>query len=71
MLIEYVLLVSVVQASWWRPHAHMSWNDVIGEAHINTGIHGDMYVVDLFGTPDDVIADLHRLVFVSTLFTFV
>lgn len=26
----------------------MSWNDVIGETHVNSGIHGDVYVVDLF-----------------------
>ncbi|CAC5377558.1 unnamed protein product [Mytilus coruscus] len=38
----------------------MAWNDVINEPHINTGVHGDMFVVDLFDVPTSIIDDLHR-----------
>ncbi|XP_048778447.2 uncharacterized protein LOC125682087 [Ostrea edulis] len=51
MLVLYFLTICLVEvACWWRPHQHMSWNDVIGEDNINTGIHGDVYVIDLFSS---------------------
>lgn len=52
MLVIHVILFTLriveVFGSYWHPHQHMSWNDVIGETHVNSGIHGDVYVVDLF-----------------------
>lgn len=47
-VIFFTLSVVEVFGSYWHPHQHMSWNDVIGETHVNSGIHGDLYVVDLF-----------------------
>lgn len=47
-VILFTLSVVDVLGSYWHPHQHMSWNDVIGETHVNSGIHGDVYVVDLF-----------------------
>lgn len=47
-VIFFTLNVVEVFGSYWHPHQHMSWNDVIGETHVNSGIHGDLYVVDLF-----------------------
>ncbi|CAC5364296.1 unnamed protein product [Mytilus coruscus] len=38
----------------------MAWNDVTIETHINTSVHGDMFVVDLFDVPKHIIDDLHR-----------
>lgn len=47
-VILFTLRIVEVFGSYWHPHQHMSWNDVIGETHVNSGIHGDVYVVDLF-----------------------
>ncbi|CAG2252457.1 unnamed protein product [Mytilus edulis] len=38
----------------------MAWNDVINENYINTGVHGEMFVVDLFEVHTSIIEDLHR-----------
>ena len=49
MFLFFLLASGILEVlSYWHPHQHTSWNDVIGETHINTGIHGDVYVIDLF-----------------------
>ncbi|XP_076092029.1 uncharacterized protein LOC143063653 isoform X1 [Mytilus galloprovincialis] len=55
-----ILCFSISHASWWHPHPHMAWNDVINETYINTGVHGEMFVVDLFEVHTSIIEDLHR-----------
>ena len=57
-----ILCFSISHASWWHPHPHMAWNDVINETYINTGVHGEMFVVDLFEVHTSIIEDLHRFV---------
>ncbi|XP_076092015.1 uncharacterized protein LOC143063646 [Mytilus galloprovincialis] len=59
-LVILILCFSSLQAAWWRPHQHMSWNDVIAEHNINTDVHGDMFVVDLYDVHTSIIEDLHR-----------
>lgn len=56
-VIVFTLRIVEVFGSYWHPHQHMTWNDVIGETHVNSGIHGDVYVVDLF----DHRAIIHEL----------
>ncbi|XP_052090582.1 uncharacterized protein LOC127727175 [Mytilus californianus] len=60
-LVLLSLYFSFTQGSWWRPHQHMYWNDVISEHHINTGVQGEeVFVLDLFDVPKSIIDDLHR-----------
>jgi hypothetical protein len=62
MLVLYLVAIGIAEvACRWRPHQHMSWNDVIGEDNINTGVHGDVYVIDLFNRHhQSLIPTLHR-----------
>nr|XP_034337768.1 uncharacterized protein LOC105329279 [Crassostrea gigas] len=47
-VILFTLSVVEVFGSYWHPHQHMSWNNVVGEILVNSSIHEDVYVVDLF-----------------------
>lgn len=59
-LMIFTFCMALANASWWHPHPHMAWNYVIAEHNIKTDIHGNMFVVDLFDVPKNIIDELHR-----------
>ena len=49
----------VTEGGWYRPAPDVTWQWQL-EGEIDTGYEVDIYDVDLFETPDSVIAGLHR-----------
>lgn len=47
-VILFMFSVVDVLGLYWYLYQYMLWNDVIGEIYVNSGIYGDVYVVDLF-----------------------
>ena len=54
------LLVSSASQAYWQPHGQMSWQ-IQFSGSLNPNVNTQVFVVDLFDTPQNTIVLLHIL----------